>query len=103
MTRKWRSDWNNFVSNVDTPESGVYRHEGLSYGMSQISMLGMQRHELSKVIYVSVAYLSYDTNTLTERNVNKLQMIKTSSFKRLVILKLHIFMSCIFENNSAFI
>lgn len=103
MTRKWRSDWNNFVSNVDTPESGVFRHEGLSYGMSQLSMLGMQRHELSKVIYVSVAYLSYDTNTLTERNVNKLQMIKTSSFKRLVILKLHIFMSCIFENNSALI
>lgn len=45
-------------------------------------MLGMQRHELSKDIYVSVAYLSYDTNTSTERNVNKLQMIKTSSYKR---------------------
>lgn len=44
--------------------------------MSKLSMLGMQRHELSNDIYVSVAYLSYDTNTLTERNVNKLQMIK---------------------------
>lgn len=98
MTRKWRSDWNNFVSSVNTPDSGVFRHEGLSYGMSQLSMLGMQRHELSKDMYVSVTYLSYDTNTLTERNVNKLQMIK-----RLLILKLHIFMSCIFENNSAFI
>lgn len=70
------------MSNVNTPESGVCRHEGLSYRMSKLSMLGMQRHELSKDIYVSVAYLSYDTNTSTERNVNKLQMIKTSSYKR---------------------